>query len=177
MLARPLDAMVLLACEPEADSAAGHGALGVLAETGFVACLSPYASPQMKQYAKVLLPVGTAYESSGTFINCEGRWQGFAGAARPVGEARPGWKVLRVLANQLGLAGFEYLSSGEIRSELEATLADSQQSIADLPLRDVALHHEGEVHEPGMYATDMMLRRSLPLQETREGRQGGRRWQ
>jgi NADH-quinone oxidoreductase subunit G len=130
----------------------------------------------MKHYAKLLLPVGTAYETSGTFINCEGRWQSFAGAARPVGEARPGWKVLRVLGNQLGLEGFEYFSSEDIRQELAAQLSDSQVAIAELPLRDVSLQHDGGIHEPGMYATDMMLRRSLPLQETREGRQGGRRW-
>jgi NADH-quinone oxidoreductase subunit G len=176
MLASPLDAMVLLGCEPEADHSDGPATLAVLAKVGFVACLTPYVTPGMKHYAKLLLPVGTAYETSGTFINCEGRWQSFAGAARPVGEARPGWKVLRVLGNQLGLEGFEYFSSEDIRQELAAQLSDSQVAIAELPLRDVSLQHDGGIHEPGMYATDMMLRRSLPLQETREGRQGGRRW-
>ena len=39
------------------------------------------------------------------------------GAATPVGEARPGWKVLRVLANLLNLPGFEYTSSDQITEE------------------------------------------------------------
>jgi NADH-quinone oxidoreductase subunit G len=176
MLSRAFDAMVLLGCEPEADSFASEAALDVLAKSDFVACLTPYVTPEMKRYAKLLLPVGTAYESSGTFVNCEGRWQSFAGAARPAGEARPGWKVLRVLGNELGLEGFEYFSSEDIRQELATLLSDSEVAIADLPLRGVSLQHDGGIREPGMYATDMLLRRALPLQETREGRQGGRHW-
>jgi NADH-quinone oxidoreductase subunit G len=176
MLSGGLDALVLLGCEPESDSAAGPEALDALARMDFVACLTPYVTAEMKRYANVLLPVGTAYETSGTFVNCEGRHQAFAGAARPVGEARPAWKVLRVLGNQLALEGFDYMSSEEIRKELEALLADIEGVETDVPPRDVSLRHVGQLIEPGMYATDMLLRRSQPLQETRAGREGGRRW-
>jgi NADH-quinone oxidoreductase subunit G len=176
MLAGGLDALVLLGVEPEADSAAGTTALATLAEVGFVACLTPYVTPEMRRYARVLLPIGTAYETSGTFINCEGRRQSFQGAARPVGEARPAWKVLRVLGNQLGLEGFEHLSSGELLAEVEARIAAAEPAGPEPDPGDVALRHEGAFDEPGMYATDMLLRRCRPLQETREGRAGGRRW-
>jgi NADH-quinone oxidoreductase subunit G len=176
MLSGGLDALVLLGCEPESDSAAGPEALDALARMDFVACLTPYVTAEMKRYANVLLPVGTAYETSGTFVNCEGRHQAFAGAARPVGEARPAWKVLRVLGNQLALEGFDYMSSEEVRKELEALLADIEGVETDVPPRDVSLRHVGQLIEPGMYATDMLLRRSQPLQETRAGREGGRRW-
>jgi len=176
MLAGGLDAMVLLGCEPEADSAAGVEALEALAETDFVVCLTPWVTPQMKRYASVLLPVGTVYETSGTFVNCEDRRQSFAGAAKPVGEARPAWKVLRVLGNQLGLDGFDYMSSEDVRAELEALLARTERPAPGIPLRAARLRHEGGLTEPGMYATDMLLRRSRPLQETAEGRVGARRW-
>jgi len=176
MLSGGLDALVLLACEPELDSAAGPAALEALANAGFVACLTSYASAEMKRYASVLLPVGTAYETSGTFVNCEGRQQRFAGSARPVGEARPAWKVMRVLGNQLELDGFEHLSSEDVWAELEGRLAAGRHAVEELPLRGVSLRHEGELTEPGMYATDMLLRRSRPLQETREALEGGRRW-
>ncbi|HRP88355.1 MAG TPA: molybdopterin-dependent oxidoreductase, partial [Gammaproteobacteria bacterium] len=179
MLAGGLDAMVLLGLEPEHDSAGGAAALEGLQRCGFVVCLTPYATPAMKAYADVLLPVGTAYETSGTFVNCEGRRQSFAGAARPVGEARPAWKVLRVLANQLGLADFEYQSSEDVRDALLAELGDRESGdlagSPDVPLRAVALRHEGGVQAPGVYATDMLLRRSRPLQDTAAGRAGGRR--
>ncbi|MFU8895972.1 MAG: NADH-quinone oxidoreductase subunit NuoG [Gammaproteobacteria bacterium] len=177
MLAGGLDALVLLGLEPEHDSAAGDQALAALAKTGFVACLTPYVTPAMRTYASVLLPIGTAYETSGTFVNCAGHHQVFAGAAAPVGEARPAWKVLRVLGNQLGLEGFAYQSSGEVRDELEIRLAGGTADAPAVALRDVALSHPGVVDEPGMYAGDMLLRRSRPLQETAEGQAGRRRWQ
>jgi NADH-quinone oxidoreductase subunit G len=176
ILAGGLDALVLLGIEPEADSAAGTAALEALAQIDFVTCLTPFATPQMKRYAHVLLPIGTVYETSGTFVNCEGRRQSFPGAARPVGEARPAWKVLRVLGNQLGLAGFEYLSSVEVLAEVEAEIAKAGCTDPGLPLRGIATSHVGAIEEPGMYATDMLLRRSRPLQESREGQIGGRRW-
>ena len=176
MLSGKLDAMVLLGCEPEADSLAGEDTLQALADVGFVACLASWVTPEMQQYASVLLPVGTAYETSGTFVNCEGRWQSFTGAAHPVGESRPAWKVLRVLGNELELDGFAFMSSEEIRAELEALLAAREPLVPEVPLGTPKLEHAGELHEPGMYATDGLLRRSQPLQETREGRDGGRRW-
>jgi NADH-quinone oxidoreductase subunit G len=175
MLAGGLEAAVLLCCEPEHDTAAGPGALAALDKADFVACLTPYVTPAMKEYAHALLPIGTAYETSGTFVNCAGRWQSFAGAARPVGESRPGWKVLRVLGTQLGLDGFDYMSSEEVREELRAKVDAARVADPEVPLRAVRLRHDGAWSEPGPYATDMLLRRSRPLQETRAGRSGGRR--
>jgi NADH-quinone oxidoreductase subunit G len=176
MLSGGLETVVLMGLEPEFDSAAGEAALSGLERVGFVACLTPYVTVTMQRYAHVLLPIGTAYETSGTFVNCEGRRQAFSGATRPVGEARPAWKVLRVLANLLGLPGFEYLSTEEIRAELDARLAAIDAAPAAAQARDVALEHPGEWAEPCMYGTDMLLRRSPPLQDTRAGRAGGRRW-
>jgi NADH-quinone oxidoreductase subunit G len=175
MLAGGLDAVMLLSCEPEHDSAAGEATLASLATAEFVTCLTPYATPAMKEYADALLPVSTAYETSGTFVNCEGRWQSFAGVARAVGEARPAWKVLRVLGTQLGLTGFDYMSSEEAREELRAILDASKAEAPEMALRRVSLHHDDAWTEPGPYATDMLLRRSRPLQEASIGQAGGRR--
>ena len=72
----------------------------------------------------VVLPIGTFAETSGTFVNVEGRWQSWAGATKLPGEARPGWKVLRVLANLLNLQGFDYDSSEEIRDALRTICGD-----------------------------------------------------
>jgi NADH-quinone oxidoreductase subunit G len=177
ILAGGLDALVLLGCEPEFDAAAGEACLQPLADAEFVVCLSPFVTPEMKHYADALLPVCTAYETSGTFVNCEGRWQGFTGAARPVGEARPAWKVLRVLGTQLGVDGFDFMSSEEVREELRARLENTgDPGVPELPLRAVQGRRDSPWAEPGAYATDMLLRRSAPLQETKIGRAGGRRW-
>src|ERR1700693_6449665 len=69
-------------------------------------------------YADVLLPIAPFTETSGTFVNAEGRAQSFNGTVKPLGEARPAWKVLRVLGNLLGLSGFDYETSEAIRDEV-----------------------------------------------------------
>ncbi len=78
--------------------------------------LSPYGTA--KEFAHVILPIGTFAETSGTYVNLEGRWQSVPGAATPVGESRPAWKVLRVLGNLLNLPGFDYTSSDQITDEV-----------------------------------------------------------
>jgi NADH-quinone oxidoreductase subunit G len=67
----------------------------------------------------VVLPIGSFAESSGTYVNAEGRWQSWVGAAKLLGDSRPGWKVLRVLANLLAIHGVDYISSAEIRDALK----------------------------------------------------------
>src|SRR5215469_8142258 len=101
MLSAPLRAYVLFGgVEPSGDTQYAE-ALRNLAQAELVVAITPYASEELKRLAHVLLPMGTFAETSGTFVNCEGIWQSQAGAALPVGEARPGWKVLRVLGNVL----------------------------------------------------------------------------
>lgn len=131
------------------------------------------ASARVGQYANVLLPIGTFAETAGTFINVEGRWQSFDGAAQPVGASRPGWKVLRVLGNLFKLDNFEYVSAREVLDELHALLGDVELDTtysgdyrpdADR-LAEVAQAGRG----PGAYQADALVRRSPPLQATREG--------
>ena len=96
MLESAQRAYFLLGVEPAADLLA-EGAAAALAGADFVVAATPWASAELRAVAHVLLPIGTFAETSGTYVNLEGPWQSFAGAAQPVGEARPGWKVLRVL--------------------------------------------------------------------------------
>ena len=155
--------------EPWADGLNAE-ALKTLGSAGFVVAVTPYADEQLKSVASVLLPIGTFVESSGTYVNLEGLWQSFAGAAKPLGEARPGWKVLRVLGNLAGVANFDYNSSEEVREELRARCGDI-----------AAASYQGS-HEPGraaaearvidvpMYAIDAVSRRAPSLQRTKEGK-------
>jgi NADH-quinone oxidoreductase subunit G len=135
-----------------------------------VVALTPYASAEHLATASVILPIAAFAETSGTWVNVEGRWQSVPGAARPPGEARPAWKVLRVLGNLLGLTGFEYLSSEDVRDELRRELGEyttGSASSAFAPGRLAALDVTSEV---GLYEVDAVVRRSAPLQQTREGR-------
>jgi NADH-quinone oxidoreductase subunit G len=133
-----------------------------------VVSLTPYAGVEQLAISTVILPVAAFAETSGTWVNVEGRWQSVPGAARPPGEARPAWKVLRVLGNLLGLAGFEYLSSEDVRDELRRELGDYATeggSNAFVPGRLASLDVTREV---GLYEVDAVVRRSPPLQQTRE---------
>ncbi len=124
MLANPQKAYLLFGgTEPWADGI-GADAVKALGGAGFVVAATPYADETLKSVAHVLLPIGTFVETSGTYVNFEGLWQSCAGAAKPLGEARPGWKVLRVLGNLAGVAQFDYQSSEEVREELRALCGD-----------------------------------------------------
>jgi NADH-quinone oxidoreductase subunit G len=176
MLARPLGCYLLVGgVEPWLD-APESDAVRVLAEAQHVVAVTPFASETLRRVAHVLLPAGTFAETSGTYVNLEGVWQSQTGAAAPVGESRPGWKILRVLGNLLGLSGFEYQSSEEVRAEL-ATLVGAPTEYA-APAYS-GRHVVGEIARsataPGvvdvpMYQIDALVRRAPSLQKTREGR-------
>ncbi len=170
MLERPLRAYLLVGTEPWADGAPPQ-ALMTLENSDFVVAVTAFASPAMQEVAQVLLPAAAFAETSGTYVNLEGRWQSFAGAARAPGAARPAWKILRVLGNLLDLPNFDYQTSEQVREELR-TAADQA------PARS----YSGEFTAPPsaqveilrdvpMYQLDPVLRRATALQLTRLGRE------
>jgi len=169
MLAAPRKAYVLLNVEAELDCANPQQAIAAMQAADLVVAMSAYKHHAM-EYADVLLPVAPFTETSGTFISTEGRVQSFKGAVKPLGEARPAWKVLRVLGNLLKVAGFEHDTSEAVRDEAlkgvdvaarlnnaiagvetkAAPGANGLQRVADVPI----------------YSTDAVVRRSAPLQAT-----------
>ncbi len=172
MLENPLRAYLLFGgLEPSMDALAAES-LRTLARAEFVVAVTPFASEELKRVAHLLLPMGTFAETSGTYVNCEGLWQSQTGAAVPVGEARPGWKVLRVLGNLLGLAGFDYQSSEEVLHEVRQA-CDGVRPAGYQGTHAVSVETEGAATalvDVPMYQTDALLRRAPSLQKTREGR-------
>jgi NADH-quinone oxidoreductase subunit G len=141
-----------------------------VSEADFVVAITPFANDQLREMADVLLPIGTFAETSGTYVNLEGTWQSQNGAAQPVGESRPGWKVLRVLGNLLNLPGFEYQSSEDVREELRKLCADSPATAYKGDHRVVQSPAGADVLDVSMYHVDALVRRAPSLQKTREGR-------
>jgi NADH-quinone oxidoreductase subunit G len=138
-----------------------------------VVAITPYASEEILANASVILPSAVFAETSGTWVNVEGRWQSVAGVSKPAGEARPAWKILRVLGNLLGLAGFEYVSSEDVRDELRHELDTYKGGLTAAavfaPGRLAAMDVTREV---AIYAVDAVVRRSTPLQATVDGIKG-----
>jgi NADH-quinone oxidoreductase subunit G len=171
MLGANLKAWVLVGGIEAEDFAVPGRAASAFASAACVIALSPYAGAEQLAASTVLLPVAAFAETSGTWVNVEGRWQSVPGAARPPGEARPAWKVLRVLGNLLGLAGFEYASSEEVREELRRE-TDAQRSggRSTRPFKAGHLNGVDKVRGTPIYRVDAVVRRSRPLQDTRAGR-------
>ena len=128
-----LKAVILLNTEPEFDSAAGAAAVQSLGQCQMVVTLSPFKSNMA--VSDVLLPIAPFSETPGTFVNAEGRVQGFHAVVKPLGETRPAWKVLRVLANLLTLPGFDYDSAQDVLvNVLEKALGARASDITEVPV-------------------------------------------
>ncbi|OFZ67278.1 MAG: NADH-quinone oxidoreductase subunit G [Betaproteobacteria bacterium RBG_16_56_24] len=181
MLASPRKAYILLNVEPELDMHDPQQAMAAMNAADMVVALSAYKH-HATDYADVMLPIAPFTETSGTFVNTEGRVQSFRGAVKPLGEARPAWKVLRVLGNLLGVSGFDFDSSEAVRDEVL-----SGQSVTDrlnnhlacayvgpdlsgqVARQDVRMNsHLQRVSDVPIYSADAVVRRAAALQKTRD---------
>jgi NADH-quinone oxidoreductase subunit G len=174
MLGGALKAAILLNTEPEFDSAAGKKAAAALSQAEMVVTLSPFKANL--EFSDVLLPIAPFTETPGTFVNAEGRVQGFHAVVKPLGEARPAWKVLRVLANLLGLPGFAYESSQEVlaaaRQGSDAKATHVQGNLlnnATSAAADVSVQAGAPV-TAAIYQLDGIVRRAPSLQLTADAR-------
>ena len=171
MLAQPRKAYLLLNVEAELDTQNSQQAMAAMHAADMVVALSAYKH-QAAEYADVLLPIAPFSETSGTFVNAEGRVQSFRGAVKPLGEARPAWKVLRVLGNLLNVAGFDFDSSEAVRDEVLAgvdvsnKLNNNLQGYTAQPAP--AVSGLQRIADVPIYATDAIVRRSAPLQATQD---------
>lgn len=176
-----LQAVLLLNTEPVYDSAAGAGAAQALAAAGMVVTLSPFKANL--EFSDLLLPIAPFSETPGSFINAEGRVQSFHAVVRPLGEARPAWKVLRVLANMLQLPGFDFDSAQQVLERATNAPAGSLTQVpaqqlsnavgAPAPDADAASSSDAAAADPvvaSIYQLDSLVRRAPALQRTADAR-------
>ena len=166
----PKQAVLLLNVEPEIDTADGAKAVAALKQAKSVMAFTPFVSETLLDVCDVLLPIAPFTETSGSFINMEGRLQSFHGVVQGFGDSRPLWKVLRVLGNLFDLQGFEYhdtaailkdaLDADKLPSKLNNRAASIQKDFQTTSNRLV------RVGGVGIYHTDAIVRRSAPLQAT-----------
>jgi len=170
MLHQKLGAYVLFGgVEPWIDALESDVA-NTLKAAELVVAITPFESDQLREIAHVMLPIATFAETSGTYVNLEGKWQSFPGALAPQGEGRPGWKVLRVLGNLLHIPGFDYTSSEEVLKELQGLVGDSTATSYAGSHRVNGAPAAAPLVDINMYQADALVRRAPSLQKTREGR-------
>ena len=169
MLASPPKTWLLWGVEPAYDTQDPAALARALAAADFVIAAATHRETSLEACADLLLPIAAFAETSGTFVNLEACWQGFRGAIPPPGEARPGWKVLRVLGNLLDLASFDYNASEEVCAAVRAACADIQPD--NRPRGDWAVElrllPDGQLCRVGpvpIYAGDALVRRAPALQ-------------
>lgn len=171
MFEQPRQGYVLMGIEPEFDTGNPQLVLGALKQAKLVVFMSAFKHAPALDYADVMLPLAPFTETSGSFVNAEGRAQSFNGVVKAAGDARPGWKVLRVLGNVLNLDGFNYESSEQIREEV---LGKDAQFVGGLDngLNGVAISLpagiEGlqRIADVPIHFADPMVRRAAALQQT-----------
>ena len=176
MLQGKLKGLFLLNNEPEFDSAAGAQAVAALGKVEMVVTLSPFKTNL--EFSDVLLPIAPFTETSGSFVNAEGRLQSFYAVVRPLGETRPGWKVLRVLGNLLGLQGFDFETSQDVLGRATGAAVGSvshvpqellSNAVADMP-QSVQVVDVPAPAVASLYQLDGLVRRATSLQLTTDAR-------
>ena len=175
MLSQPMKALLMLNTEPVLDAADAAAARRALGASGLVVALTPFKDTAA-DVADVMLPIAPFTETAGSFVNAEGRLQTFHGVVPPLGDARPGWKVLRVLGNLLGLPGFEQETVEDVRGQVlgdAASLVDrldnSSHAVPDLGPGPAGEGLERIADVP-IYASDAIVRRAVPLQLTADAK-------
>ncbi|HEX22125.1 MAG TPA: NADH-quinone oxidoreductase subunit G [Chromatiales bacterium] len=162
MLDSDMKAYLLLNTEPEADCVGA--ARETMEKAQFVVSLTPYSSDAVMAYADVILPISPFTETSGTFVNAEGRWQSFEGVVPPLGDSRPAWKVLRVLGNLFNCDGFDFIESSEVLAELSTEVGDTRADNTISWRCPESLGSAVEYGKPPAYAGDGIVRRAESLQ-------------
>ena len=174
MLQGALKAVLLLNTEPEFDSAAALKAAEALGKSQMVVSLNPFKANMA--FCDVVLPVAPFTETSGTFVNAEGRAQSFHAVVQPLGDTRPAWKVLRVLANVLELPGFDFESSQDVLNGISGL--SGGDSVRVLPERlnngtKSTIRLDGAADTPTVapiYQLDGIVRRAPALQLTADAK-------
>lgn len=171
MLESQRKAYVLLNTELERDAYNTQLALAALNKAETVIVMSAYINEDMLQYADVILPVTPFTETAGSYVNMQGTWQTFNGVTRPLGDSKPAWKVIRVLANKFNLDGFEQDSIEDVRSELTglkdtSSYLNNSSKFDSFAISLPTITGLVRFGATGIYSGDSIVRRAASLQQT-----------
>ncbi len=170
MLEQKLSTYMLFNIEPDLDFSNAGLAIESLQKAETVIAFTPFKSVSLQQVADILLPIGIYAENEGSYINITGMSQTFSACVTPPSEARPGWKILRVLANRLGVISSDYQSIDEVRNEINGLIANiTPDNLADWERPDALPAINANIYritDLPMNSLDALVRRAPALQQT-----------
>jgi len=167
MLADPRRTYLLWGVEPDFDIDNPAAAMNALKQAENVIAVVSHAADSLRETADVLLPLAPLAEAEGSLVNLDGSLASFKAAGRARGEARPGWKILRLVGTSLGLDGFGQMTAEEVLNDARAEMEQAESGAGEWRFHDV--DYGGELCRIGelpMYSVDALCRRSEALQET-----------
>jgi NADH-quinone oxidoreductase subunit G len=167
---KPRKAYWFMGFEPEIDTLNPFASLMAVQSAELVVCVTPFVTPTMHQYADVILPMALPYETAGAYVTGTGQWQTVAPSINPPGEAKPAWKILRVLGNLFESPDFEYDNTQAVRAACRAQIEAVQCEPQSMTLSSEAtsLSSSQVIAIPYLphYGVDGILRRATALQQT-----------
>jgi len=168
MFTANLNAFVLLDVYPTFDCVDSVAAIENLSrDDAFVVALNSFEDEAVLSFSDVILPVASFYETSGTHINIDNVAQSYGASVKAAGHSKPGWKVLKVLADLLELPGFDYTDSPQVADDalsLSPNVATGEVDIIAMEVLNVAT-----VWQYTPYASDVLTRHAQSLQQTQIG--------
>mgnify|MGYP001314057750 CR=1 FL=1 len=180
MVDERLKAYVLYGVEVSSDYADPVALDSALNEAEFVLSFSMFRSAVPTQ-ADVVFPLAAFTETDAGYINCDGVYQFANSAVKPMGQSRPGWKILRVLGNFLKLDGFDHVTCKEITTELEevydlsepisARYKSDLQVVNGVVAQSTVLKQGKQLDriiDVPVYRVDPTVRRATALQSTKD---------
>ncbi|WP_417445404.1 NADH-quinone oxidoreductase subunit NuoG [Kangiella sp.] len=167
MLREGKKAFILLKTEIGKEAVNAEQAKASLQASEFVVALSSYSDDEAFEYADIILPIASYLESPGSYVNVNGHWQDFNACVSAPGQAKPAWKVLRVMGNLLELKNFDYVSAQDVMQEVKGRMGAVGDRIKSRWQCPESLPNEGSCPEPlNIYQVDCWTRRSKALQKT-----------
>ena len=152
--------------EPEFDTADPAATRAALASADAVVAVTPFAGSDLLAAADVLLPLAPVPETDGSYINADGERQWLKAAARPPQGAHAGWKILRLLGEQLALDGFDFTLLAEVDRMIDAADAPRLPAPEIGAFEPSADDRTWRIGAVPIYAGDSLVRRAPALQQT-----------
>lgn len=168
MLSSDLTAYLLLDIYPQYDFHHPIKAIKAFSSKDtFVISMNSFKDDTVFQYSDVILPIASFYETSGSHVNIEGLRQSFSAAVNAPKNAKPAWKVLKVLADLLELPGFNFSNSTQITS-----VVPLKKHWKNSVLKNISTikNNVNVIWQKSAYATDVLLRHADSLKTTEIGK-------
>ena len=160
--------------ELENDSIFGPSILKNLRDIENVIVMSAFCNKNMLEYADLILPTTTHFETDGTFINISGQVQHFQSVIPTLFDSKPMWKIIRVIGNLADIDGFNYNQSKDVFNEFD-TMVSQEHSFElkgnnTINISSTISDNFTIIPLIPTYKSSSLLRRSEPLQYTEDGK-------